>query len=104
MKKPPFLDAVRAETALAREALAADLYALDAVRALISKAAGQGSDEIRLPPPAPVDLRATKAAAVLVKHLADSGFCVRWDTRVVDADGVAVALVELVVDWRAARV
>jgi hypothetical protein len=100
VKKPPFIDAIRAETARTREELAAIAFALDTVRAAIREAAGKALEEIRVAPPGPLDLRGTKAAAGLVKHLQDSGFRVDWDTRLVEQGGHFVTSVELVVDWR----
>lgn len=103
MKKPPFIEAIRAETARSREELAAVAFALDTVREAIRAAAGKALEEIRVAPPGPLDLRGTKAAASLVKYLQDSGFRVDWDTRLVEQDGKHLASVELVVDWREPR-
>ncbi len=76
---PPFLDRIKAETRAARDRLAGELFALDAVRAAVGAAANKGQTMAPIRPPYPVDLRDTDAAQAAVKHLKDSGLKVAWE-------------------------
>ena len=101
---PSLIDKIRAESAAARERIAAELLNREAVKTAMVKAAGLGLNSLRLVPPHPVDLRQTAAAAELVKFVQDSGARVTWsDFQGTDASGRTLTGWALDVDWSARR-
>lgn len=96
---PPFIDGVRELTLSAREALAKEVYDIDALHGQIIAAAGQGCSRAVIRPPRPVDLRATDAARMAEKHLTDSGFKVFWEAYVVETEGQRLTALELQIEW-----
>lgn len=100
MKKQPFLATIRAETVRAREAVALSVYDQESVRVAISKASGEGFNEVCVISPRPLDLRATPAAGALIKYLNDCGFRVEWLARNVDQNGVRLTTYDLHIAWQ----
>lgn len=96
---PPFLDRIQTATRLAREGVAGELLALDAVRGAVVAAAGQGLAVAVIRPPYPVDLRETDAARAAVKHLTDSGFKVEWEGYRDEVSGRPIDGFELKIFW-----
>lgn len=99
MTKLPLLQLARAETDKAREQIAGEVFAIDAARMTISKAAGQGFGAVSIRPPRAIDLHDTAAAVALVKYLTDGGFIVSWGDFYADREGVREMGRELVISW-----
>lgn len=74
-------DDLRATTADAREAAAAKLYELNAVRSAMSSQAKAGFDYALIAAPDGLDLRGTAAAVEAMAWLAKHGFDSAWEPR-----------------------
>lgn len=99
----PFLPTLRKLTADTRETLAAELFAVEAVREAMTHTACLGRDRLFLRPKTPVDLRQTTAAVALVQHLAALGAATFWHPYTADQDGHAETGHELEITWRKAE-
>jgi hypothetical protein len=85
------------EAQRAREALAAKVYALDAVKAACLDAATKGFSTLTLPPPAPVDLARTEAGSAARAWLMKEGVRAVWENRTMPATGETFPV--LVISW-----
>lgn len=90
----PFL---RDEAQRAREALAATIFALDAIKSACTEAAGKGFSTLTIKPPAPLDLARTEAGARAREWLTEQGTRAVWENRM-DAD-TGETFPVLVVSW-----
>ena len=61
-----------------REKMAAELFDLDTVAQLMTKAAARGEGGIRIAQEMPLDLRETQAAKTLYAKLEEGGFKPKW--------------------------
>lgn len=81
-----------------REAMAAELFALDRVIEAMAKATAQGLRWVRIQPPRPVDLSGAKAAKETSAKLRKAGAEVEWLPRLNDATLNERAM-DLLVRW-----
>lgn len=83
----------------AREHLALSIFQLDDVVEAMARESAKGYRVLKIAPPYPIDLSATKAAAALTAQLKEAGASVEWFPRQpTDPNGGAVYF-ELVVKW-----
>lgn len=98
----PFLPTIVKMTADARETVAADLFAIEAVRIAITQAAMAGKTRLFLRPKTPLDLQHTDAAKALVAHLGDLGLATFWHPFSLDQGGRSEGGTELEISWHKA--
>ena len=93
-----------------REAVARKVFAYEAVKEAITKAAGQGAGHVRIAQGLPVSLRSMKATKQLLAALKEAGYKAEW----VDAverersngkeTGAFILYEELRISWAAVRI
>lgn len=91
------LSRMRNRTDTARDAVAAILFAPEAVNAALSDAAAKGLTAAYLAPLTPMDLRQTEAAKTIVDQLKAAKFVVEW--KLVQANPEAEKSYTLRVSW-----
>lgn len=79
-----------------REAKAAELYAPEALRAALTKAAGDGFDHATIAGPESLDLRETDAAKAALIWLGEMKLDHTWEAR----GGASAGTHDLIVSWR----
>lgn len=95
----PFLPTVVKLTTDAREAVAAEMFTIEAVRLAVTKAATAGKARLFLRPPLPLDLQKTAAAKALIEHLAALGLATFWHPYAIEDGGRQETGYELEVSW-----
>ncbi|MCF6371250.1 hypothetical protein [Rhizobium halophilum] len=109
MKSPlaPFRPELLNTTKEAQDALARKLYAAVDVKAAMLSAAREGLSVVAISPAAPLDLRHTEAAQVLVQWLTQEGIECDWQERSIVSKSSALwagIAYDLIISWGHSRV
>ena len=99
-KPAPFVPTLITLAAEAREKLATEIFAINAVRESIVKTACLGHERLFIRPQIPLDFRGTEAAKALCAHLAEVRATAFWHPYSVEKDGRQETGFELEISWR----